>query len=169
MFSSMSAKSKIAAWIGFAMMLLLALPAAAVPPQRSAISLTQDFIFATCSYGPLNASQTQTASDIAFFDTSLNVTRVQVHASVTTLITNPLNGKTATGTNNIDITLIFSDFTVIVRGLIDQIRAPGFGVVAQSGGRLAIDAAGNIVFLTPNADPTEGITTDPSLVCAALQ
>jgi hypothetical protein len=145
-------------------LLWIALPALAVAPVKFTQTLTQDFVFTTCSYGDLNGTSTLNVQGIAFRDASLNTTRVELHLMATTLITNPLNGKTATGIQNSNETFYVSDGSFVLRGLDQRITIPGTGQVLQIAGRIAVDGSGNVVFSTPKF---QGVDLTP--LCAALQ
>ena len=147
-----------------ALIALLAMPVFAVAPVKFSQSLTQDYTFTTCSYGDLNAESTLNIQGIAFRDTSLNTTRVQLHFAVNTIITNPLNNKTASGFQASNETFNVDDGSFVIRGLFTNITVAGGGVVMQIAGQLAVDGNGNVVSFTPlfQKANTDGL-------CAALQ
>ena len=145
-------------------LLWLTVPALAVAPVKFTQTLTQDYVFATCSYGDLSGTSTLNVQGIAFRDASHFTTRVELHLMVTTTITNPLNGKMATGTQNENETFYVNDGSFVLRGLDQKVTIPGTGQVLQIAGRVAVDGNGNVTFITPHH---QGF--DLSELCAALQ
>jgi len=156
--------SKLTICAALTLLSLFVLPAAAVAPVKFTQSLTQDFTFTTCSYGDLTATASINVQGIAFRDASLDTTRVQLHFNVTTIITNPLNGKTAIGNQSSNETFYTSDNSFVIRGLSQQVTVPGVGVVLQIAGRIAFDGSGNVISLTPLFQKA-----DLGPLCAALQ
>lgn len=155
--------SKLSAGAAF-VLLLFVFPAAAVAPVRFSQSLTQDFTFTTCAYGDLTATATLNVQGIAFQNLSLGTTRVQLHFDVNTIITNPLNGETATANQSSNETFYTSNNSFVIRGLSQQVTVPGVGIVLQIAGRIAFDGNGNVVSLTPLFQKA-----DLGPLCAALK
>jgi hypothetical protein len=141
---------------------LVTIPAFAAQPQRFTNTQTQNFT-ASCPYGDLNFSTTFTAQGSIFLEPTPQATKFQVIFSASTVITNPLNGKTATGSQHSTQTL-YANGTSATSGLSQSIIVPGVGVVLQIAGRVVIDSNGNVVLSTPLES-----NRDLTPLCNALQ
>jgi hypothetical protein len=95
---------------------------------------------------------------------SLNTTRIQLRFAVTTILTNPLNNKTATGNQNSNEAFYVNDGSFVQRGLAQSVSVPGVGIVLHIAGRIAVDGHGSVISLTPRFQKA-----DLGLLCAALQ
>jgi hypothetical protein len=142
---------------------LAAVPAFAAQPQTFSDTETQNFT-SSCSYGDLNWSTTFTAQEALFLEPTPQATRLEVHFSASTIITNPLNGKTAIGSQHSSQTLYQKNGDFQTAGLEQSIRVPGVGTVLQVAGRLVTDFQGNVIFSTPRLS-----NLDTTALCNALQ
>ena len=142
---------------------LAAVPAFAAQPQTFSDTETQNFA-SSCSYGDLNWSTTFTAQGSIFLEPTQAATRFQVLFSASTFITNPLNGKIATGKQHSSETLFARNGSAATSGLSQSIKVVGEGTVLQIAGRVVIDSNGNLVLSTPLHD-----NTDLTPLCNALQ
>jgi hypothetical protein len=138
------------------------IPAFAAQPQTFTHSGTQTFTV-PCSYGDLTFTTTFTAQGRTFVEPAPQATKFQVIFSASTLITNPLNGKTASGQQHSTQTL-YANGTTATSGLSQSIIVPGVGVVLQIAGRMVIDSSGNVVLSTPLES-----NRDLTPLCNALQ
>jgi hypothetical protein len=141
----------------------IAIPAFAAQPQTFTDTETQTFT-APCSYGNLNFTTTFTAQGSIFLEPTDAATRLHVVFSASTVITNPLNGKTATGQRHSTQTLYQKNGYFVSSGLNQSIIVPGVGVVLQLAGRAVVDSSGNVIFSTPLLS-----NMDLTPLCNALQ
>ena len=144
-------------------LLLFAVQASAAQPQTFSDTETQNFT-SSCSYGDLNWSTTFTVQGSIFLEATQAATRFQVLFSASTVITNPLNGKVATGKQHSTQTLFARNGSTATSGLNQSISVAGVGTVLQIAGRVVIDSNGNVVLSTPLHDDT-----DLTPLCNALQ
>lgn len=135
----------------------------AAQPQTFTDNYTQTFTI-SCPYGDLNASTTVTDQGFFFLEPTDQATRIKIITSAATIITNPLNGKTAAGQQHTAQTLYQKNADWIQTGLNMSINVPGYGNVLQVAGKIVTDFHGNFLYATPLVDKA---TIGP--LCNALQ
>jgi hypothetical protein len=129
-----------------------ALPAFASQPTKISGAETSQSTFGSCAYGDLTATFTSTMHGTLFFDASGNPIRLISHTKFEFIITNPLNGKTATDTAVQNETFDLSKGTIAIRGVALKLRIPGDStILANFDGRVVLDlTTGSVLFQTPS-------------------
>lgn len=160
--------------IGLPMLLALALarPAVAAQPDFTIIpvddtsevpALTEACGFTVLSHGE------GTLKIAAHVDQAGNLTRVML-TSIRWKVsfTNAATGTTVATASPLPVTLKYESdgsVTMIRRGLLFHIGAPGEGLILQEAGKIVVDEAGNILF---KAGPHPILEGNLAPLCAAL-
>ncbi len=135
----------------------------AAKPQTFTDDFTQNYTI-TCPYGDLNASTTVSDQGFVFLEPPDQATRLKIILNASTIITNPLNGRTATGQQHTTQTLYQKNADWVTTGLNMSINVPGIGNVLQVAGKVVTDFHGNLLYATPLFDKA-----NIAPLCDALQ
>jgi hypothetical protein len=159
-------RQKMSVALGVLLILVvLASPASAVKPQPFFEEFEDVFTDTESCDFPIDVSFVGSLSGLEFFDRDGNLVRVQAHGSDVGTITNPANGKAATGVDHwLEVFDVESGESAIL-GLFFHLNFPGAGVVLIDAGHIRFDADGNVVHL---AGPHQAFEGDLEEVCAAL-
>lgn len=145
--------------------LALAATAGAGKPQQFSFSFEDSFVDTqSCSF-PVEVSFVGTISGLEFFDKSGNLVRVQAKGKDVGTVTNPANGKTASGVDNWLETFDVASGEYAIRGLYFHLNFPGAGIVLLDAGHIRFDANGDVIHL---AGPHQAFQGDFAAMCAAL-
>jgi hypothetical protein len=159
------ARPMVAALGILVMLSALATPAFAIKPSKSTVNESftiDDFVFPSCSYGPLPATITFTGFANCHQDQAGNCS-LFFHIVEDVVVTNPLSGKIATGSFTWNETLTANTLTT-EGGSID-LNVAGMGKVAHASGKITFDAnTFNVLFITPQLQQNSS-----AAICAALQ
>jgi hypothetical protein len=146
-------------------LIVLASPASAVRPQPFFEEIEDSFTDTESCDFPIDVSFAGSIRGLEFFDRDGNLVRVQVHGSDVGTITNPANGKTATGVDHWLERFDVESGEFAILGLFFHLNFPGAGVVLIDAGHIRFDADGNVIHL---AGPHQAFEGDFEEVCAAL-
>lgn len=157
------------AFAALAAIIAVSVPASAAKPRRAPYSFNDTIPAITqCSYGSLELNWIGTGFNTFFFDSAGNLTRIASQDWFTLTFTNPLNGKSASGTNRQNQTQDVGANKLIIRGVTTFLDLPD-GTKYRFAGRYIVDystGSFTISSQTPNAIPDAA--ADAAL-CAALE
>jgi hypothetical protein len=135
---------------------LMASPAAAVPPEKNPIEFAFSFVSPAgeiCDFD-LQVDLSFSGLEIAYFDQDGNLVRVFDELNVFFLGTNVATGESVSSDFHLNETFDPQIEQIAERGLWDQIRDESGRVIAVIAGRMVFDAnTGEVISITPNVEP----------------
>jgi hypothetical protein len=154
----------------FVLIYTFAIGASATTPKKTTSEFSFDIPgFIQCTYGALDASLSITDYRIFFYDASGSLTRVHDRNVITTVVTNPLNGKSGSGIT------VGTQISPFLDGQQVSGISQGVGFRLVVGGRQLPIAAGRLIFNASNFEtifqtPHAVFTADiQAALCNALQ
>lgn len=159
-------RQKVAVALGVLLIMLgLGSPAGAVKTQPFFEEFEDSFTDTESCAFPLEVTFVGSIRGLEFFDKDGNLVRVQAHGKDVGTVTNPANGKTATGVDSwLEVFDVESGEFAVLR-LFFHLNFPGSGVVLIDAGHIRFDADGSVVHL---AGPHQAFEGDFEDLCAAL-
>jgi hypothetical protein len=146
--------------------LMSASPVAAIQPERFFVEFDDQFTDTEACGFPIEVRLVGSFSGSLFFDKEGNLVRVQAHGEDVGTVTNPANGKTATGVDHWLERFDVESGEFAILGLFFHLNVPGHGIVLLDAGHIRFDANGEVLHL---AGPHQAFVGDFSALCAALE
>jgi hypothetical protein len=152
---------------GVTVLVVLAAPAAAVPPDH--FTFHDEFSgdisdILPCSF-PVSETFTLDGRGTDHFDQDGNFVRAEIHIKAEAWFTNDQTGYTLFDRDSFTVLVDGGSGEVSVVGISFHINVPGEGIVVLSAGKVTFDADGEITFL---AGPHDQITSGGQALCDAL-
>ena len=155
---------------GLALLCTLAIPALAAKPEKTMSDFSFEFPgFLTCSYGSLDATVEFKDNSLLFYDQAGSLTRIQDHFVLTAVVTNPLNGKSAYGSNVFNQTSPYDNnvqVSAIARGVQFRLSVDGRQLPILAGRVITDTSTFATLFATPHSTLNAETT---AAVCNALE
>lgn len=151
--------------LGVVLAISTASVAMAIQPERFFFEFEDVFTDTEVCGFPIEVSFVGSIRGSLFFDREGNLVRIQAHGKDLGTVTNPANGKTASGVDawleRFDVES--GEFAIL--GLFFHLNFPGAGIILLDAGHIRFDANGDLIHL---AGPHQVFEGDFSALCSAL-